>query len=115
MIGYIDIEVTGPAGTVVSRPVHGRVLEVRYAGTALDGGGDTADYTLTRDDGGTVLAVTDQGGPWSYAPRQPLHSTAGAALTETDGLIPVDGHLQLVVAQAGTATDKVRVYIDESY
>jgi hypothetical protein len=112
MVRHVDIPVTGPAGTAVSGPVAGRILEVRYGGTALDGVGDTADYTITRDDGATVLAVTDQGGPWAYAPRTPLHSTGGSALSANDGSIPVTGNLHVAIAGGGTATDDIRVYYE---
>ncbi len=112
MVRHVDIEVTGPAGTAVSRPVSGRILEVRYGGTALDGAGDTADYTITRDDGAAILAVTNQGGPWAYSPRTAQHTTAGSALSANDGPIPVSGNVHVAIAQGGTATDSLRVYYE---
>lgn len=113
------ISVTGPAGTAVSGPICGEILEVRYGGTSLNAATKTTDYTLTRvGDGGTILAVTDQDGPWQFAPRETLHTEAGGTLThemlaaaaEQVGPIPVEGHLQLVIAQGGTATDDVSVF-----
>ncbi|MDP3937552.1 MAG: hypothetical protein Q8R92_05375 [Deltaproteobacteria bacterium] len=104
------ISITGPAGTAVSVPVSGEILEVRYDGTDLNAATATADYTLTRvGAGGTILALTDQEGPWQYAPREEVHTTAGAGGTAI-GPIPVEGHLQLVIAQGGTATDDVSVF-----
>lgn len=115
------ISISGPAGTVVStRPISGEIVEVRYNGTDLNAASATADWTITRKDGGgTVLALTDVAGPWQYAPRQSLHTTTGGTLTHEAtsagagaqvGPIPVDGHLQVVLAQAGTATDSIHVF-----
>lgn len=104
------ISVTGPGGTAVSGPICGEILEVRYGGTLLNAATKTTDYTLTRvGDGGTILALTDQDGPWQFAPREAVHTTAGGGGTVT-GYIPVEGHLQLVIAQGGTATDDVSVF-----
>lgn len=107
------VEITGPAGTVISRPIIGEIVEVRYDGTDLNAGTRTADFTLTRlDGGGTILAVRDQAGPWQYAPRQPLHDTAGGTLLDSSqvGVIPVAGAVRVVVAQAGTATDRLSIF-----
>lgn len=95
------------AVTVLSRPVSGMVVEVRVpnAGTAWMPGG-TADLTVTRlDDGGTVLAVSNATAPFVYAPVPAYHTTAGAlAGTATRPGIPVDGHVQIVIAQGAAST-----------
>jgi hypothetical protein len=109
------------AGTASSVPMSGYVVEVRQSGTALAG---TATYTLTRQDdgggnGGTILAYTATANPWQVAPRQATHSQAGVASlyaaggAAVQGLIPVDGYVQLVVAAAGSAvTGSVSVYVE---
>lgn len=111
------------AGTAASRPIAGEILEVRYNGTTLNNGG-SADYTITRQtDGGTVLAVTNLDGPWSRSPRQLIHTSTGGTL-DTGGLtaaitsqvdeIPVEGALQIVVAQgAASKSDTLFVFYCE--
>ena len=98
------------AGTAVSeRPFSGEIVSVRMAqaGTALTSGG-TADFTITRlNDGGTVLAVTNQLAPWQFQPREAAHSITGGTSAYSTGVGPVlthgpliDDYLQVVVAQA---------------
>lgn len=115
------VELTGPAGTVVSpRPISGEILEIRLNSTNLSTSpAGSADFTLTRvDDGGTILAVSNTSPPFSYSPRQIIHTVTGGTLTQeatsaaagaqVEG-IPVDGHVRVVTAQAGTATDTLHI------
>ena len=110
-----DAAGAGTATTV--SPLNGHVEEVRYGGTILAG---TATFTLTRvGDGGTILAYTATAAPWSRAPLQPVHSSVGggALVAATGGSaladrVPVDGYVQLVVANAGSVlTDSVSIFV----
>jgi hypothetical protein len=113
----------GRGGTVISAvPLNGYVAEVRCSGTAF---GATADFTLTRLTGqasgnaGTILALTAQASPFQVAPLQPVHTRAGVALAAATGgsalhgPIPVDGYVQLVIANAtiSSAEDTVSLYL----
>ena len=100
------------AGTVLSTaPISGEVLSVRLIGTGLNSSGATADYTFTRkNDGGTILAVTNVDAPWEYHPRDAVHTTTGGTtqygLSSSNvmtGGIPIDDYMQWVVASAGSA------------
>lgn len=95
-------------GTVTTREVvMGRVLGVYldYSGTAA-----TTDVTIStpHSPSVTVITVSNSVTDGWYYPRVQVHSTAGAALTY-DGTrtvcepVPVNDHLQLAVAQGGTA------------
>lgn len=111
-----QVRITGPAGTAVSKPIAGEILEIRYDGTDLNAATATADWTFTRTDGGgTILAVTDRSGPWSFAPRQALHTSAAGTLTDPSqvGPVPVAGGVRVVLAQGGTATDSVSIFYRE--
>ena len=110
------ISITGPAGTAVStRPISGEIMEVRVNTTNLstDPAG-SADFTITRlDGGGTIAALTDQSPPFQHAVRQTAKTnTGGTAVGNPAQLepIPCDGHVRVVVAQAGTATDDVHIF-----
>ncbi len=110
----IDVAVTvtaGGGGTVVTRPVEGEVVEVRYAGTAFGG---TADFKITRQEaGGTVLNLTNAQGPWQYAPRQVTHDNVGTALTAYD-TYPVSEQLVVSVLQAAAdAAGTIHIYVSE--
>lgn len=114
-VRYQDISITGPAGTAqTNAPINGRILEVSYGGTALNASPVAADYTLTRTspDGGTILAVSNAQGPFSYHPRANSVTTTGTGGT-ANSEIPCNSALQLVIAQGGTATDSVRVYYED--
>lgn len=111
-----QVRVTGPAGTAVSSPIAGEILEIRYDGTALNAASATADWTFSRTEGGgTILAITDRSGPWSFAPRQAMHTTAAGTLTDASmvGPVPVAGNVRVVLAQGGTATDSVSIFYRE--
>lgn len=107
------------AGTVTSSVVSGVVLEVRSQSTGLLTGG-SADITLTRvEDGGTVIAITNQSAaPFSYYPRPGANSVTAGTTSYAVGIgpvpaegVPVDGELKLVVAQAAPSTSgTVNVY-----
>lgn len=93
-------------------PVVGEILEVRCPSTYWDSAGGTTDYTLTRlGDGGTILKLTNQSGPWQYQPRGTAHTLAGGTVGYAAGFgpvlvdngAPVVDYLQLAVVQGGTA------------
>ncbi|MCR4340777.1 MAG: hypothetical protein NUW01_12925 [Gemmatimonadaceae bacterium] len=101
------------AGTASSgEPWSGFVVEVRNGGTILDSGG-SADYTITRkDDGGTILALTNvAASPWQYQPRPATHTVTGGTTNYAAAVgpvlspqgVPVDGYVQVVIAQGGTS------------
>lgn len=111
-----SISVTGPAGTAVSdKPISGEILEVRVDSTDLSTSpAGSADFTITRvDGGGTILSAANQSPPFTYSPRLPANTTAAGTVAGNPGQlepIPCDGHVRVVVAQAGTATDDVHIF-----
>ena len=105
-----QVKITGPAGTAISRPITGEILEVRCDGTALGRG----SWELTRTDGGgTILAAGTVTAPWSFAPRATLHSSAGSAIASQVGPVPVAGAIRVVLSGGGTATDSVSIFYRE--
>ena len=108
------------AGTVTAKqPINGLVEEVRNDGTAF---ASTAIYSITRGDGGgTVFRAGTLTAPWQYAPRQPVHTNAGVAVTydgtrAVNDKIPVDGYLTMTVTQGGSVNlGTVSVYVSGGY
>lgn len=105
-------------GTAITGPVSGEVIAVRSPSTGWTAGG-SADITVTRkEDGGTILAVTNQAaGDFEYAPRAAVNTITGGTTaygaglgTYADGL-PVDGEIQVVALQAAANTSgTVHIY-----
>lgn len=102
-----ETDSSGSSSVLSARPVCGRVVEVRVpdAGAVWTAGG-SADVTVTRrEDGGTVLAVTNVSAPFSYRPVPVVHTTSGAvAGTATVAGVLVDDHVRVTVAQAAPST-----------
>lgn len=107
----------GSGTATTGYPLNGYVDEIRYGGTTLAG---TATFTFTRvADGGTILAYTATAAPWTRSPRQAVHDNllGGALVAATGGSaladrVPVDGYVQLVVANAGSVlTDDVSIFV----
>lgn len=97
--------------------VNGSVQAVRFVDTDLD---DTADITVTCGaSGAAIVTLTNQAAAATFAPRQPTHDTAGAALlyaaggTAVSTLIPVaDETIKVVVAQGGNVkTGTLHIYV----
>lgn len=112
----ITTDSSGAGTASFPRPINGYVLEVRSNAASYAAG---ADFTITRKGamGGTIIAITNNIGPWQYQPRADLHTTgAGTATAGTAfGLIPVSGEVQVVVAQGGNATSgTIHIMYDEA-
>ncbi len=105
------------AGTLISGPVSGEVLEIRVpnAGTAWTNGGTaggTADLTITRlRDEGTICALSNLLPPVQIQPRTVVNDVTGggSAILSQRG-VPVDDHLKIVIAQ-GVASVSGTVFI----
>lgn len=112
----IILDGSGTADTESTVPLCGTIAEIRCSSTGLDNESKT-DITITRrDDGGSVLKLTNIGAPWSKVPQQPvvnqegaaaLYAVAGAAVLEE---IPIDGYLRIQVAE-GKANGKATIYV----
>lgn len=97
--------------TGYSNVVNGRVLEVRLVVPGSNGLEATVDVTITNEvTGAQILALTDQNGSGTWAPRQATHSTAGAAALHAAGgtavndyCVVAESRLKVVVAQGGNA------------
>lgn len=91
--------------------VNGRVLQVRLDVPGTDGLAATSDITITDENtGASILALTDQNGDGTWAPRQPTHSLAGAAALYAAGgtavndyVVVATSRIKVVVAQGGNA------------
>lgn len=94
-----------------SSVVNGRVLEVRLVVPGSGGLEATTDVTITNEvTGAQILALTDQNGSGTWAPRQATHSTAGAAALYAAGgaavndyCVVAESRIKVVVAQGGNA------------
>lgn len=111
LVGTVSAAAANAAGTFVTRPITGRIIEIRQPGTQW---GSTADYTFTRKlDGGTILAGVDYAGPWSNRPAGLLNNGTAAAGTASQAGIPVHGEVQLIVGSAvASAVGTVHIYYD---
>jgi hypothetical protein len=112
----------GAATVVDTLQVSGRVITVQYIpdGTVPMSNGATLTITGQSDDGGiesilAAAAVTTGTVAQTWAPRQPVHTQAGAAVGATivDKVVMADETLKLVVAAGGAAKKGVVVVILE--
>lgn len=111
-VQQIDI-VTDASGdfTGYSAIINGRVLEVRLVVPGAGGLEATTDVTITNEvTGASILTLTDQNGSGTWAPRQPTHSTAGAAAlyaaggtAVNDKIVVAESRIKVVIAQGGNA------------
>lgn len=95
------------AGTGYTPAISGKILQIRYVHSTYDANWDLA---ITGEDTGiAVLTKTNEGAASaSYAPRQPVHATANAAVVTYDGTRGVaepvcvwDERVKIVVAEGG--------------
>ena len=91
----------------------GRLQTIRYVPDGTKPYAATVDVTITVDQTGqAILAVSDVSGAFTYAPRQPTHTTAGAAALFAGSGTAVNDHIvlaagdriKIVLAQGGDAT-----------
>jgi hypothetical protein len=82
--------------------VTGRIQTIRYVKTDFANG---VDFTVTAEaTGETIWTQNDVNASATVAPRQPTHSTAGAAALYAAGGAAVNDHIVL-------ATDRVKVVV----
>lgn len=108
----LAVNASGAATVYSADAVHGEVRQIRYVpdgSTPLDTG---ADLTITAEGSGLVIAtLTDIGtSAVQWAPRQAVHSVAGAAAlyaaagtAVTDRIGIVGERIKVVVAQGGVS------------
>lgn len=95
------------SATAYSDPVNGLLSQIRYAKTDFD---DGSTITVTSDETGeTLWTEANVNASAIRAPRQAVHSTAGAALLFAAGgaavtdMIAVSGKIKIVIAAGGNA------------
>ncbi len=95
------------SATVYSDPVNGLLSHIRYVKTDF---ADGSTFTITSEETGeTLWSETGVNASASRAPRQAVHSTAGAAALYASGgvavldKIPVSGRIKIVIASGGNA------------
>jgi len=93
--------------TVFSPELNGLLDRIQYV---KDDFADGVDFTITLESTGeTLWAENDVNAAAVRAPRQPVHSPAGAALLYADAgepvsdLIAVNGRAKIVIANGGAA------------
>lgn len=89
-------DASGAGTATTALPVNGELIAVCNDGTAWGG---TVDYNLLRAGGGTVATLTNQAGPFTAYPAGSAIGFGTAAVP-----IPVEGYLELRVAQATVST-----------
>lgn len=112
LAGTVSAAAANAAGTFLTRPIVGRILEIRQPGTQW---GSTADYTFTRQsDGGTILSGLDMAGPWTNRPAATLNNGTAAAGTATQAGIVCASAIQLVVGSAvASNVGTVHIYYED--
>ena len=90
----ITTDSTGAATAYSDIRVTGRILSVQYVKTDFANGVDV-DIT-SEDTGQTILDKDDVNASVLYCPRQPTHSTAGAAALYASGGTAVNDYLYVV-------------------
>lgn len=99
------------SATVVTPPVTGRIAQIVYTKPAAGGFDNGSTITVTNNvTGETIWTESSVNASAVRAPRQPTHSTAGAAAlyvaagTAVNDLIAVGGdELKIVIASGGNA------------
>jgi len=90
------------AGTGYTGVVSGAVIQIRYVKTDYDAG---VGFTITAEaTGETIWTEAAVNASATRAPRQPVHSTAGAAALYAAGGTAVTDHLYL-------ANDRVKIVV----
>lgn len=111
-------------GTAQTAPVSGRVVLFRLPQTSPLTVGGSADFTITRaNDGGTILALTNvqAAAGIEYPVALGAVTTAGGTTAYNTGVgpvltpgVPVDGHINVVVAQGAlSASGTAFLYVDD--
>ena len=103
----VTVDASGDA-TEYSGELNGLLSQIRYVKSNF---ADGVDFTITSEDTGeTLWAESNVNASATRAPRQPTHSTAGAAshyaaAGEAVGdKIAINGRVKIVVASGGNAT-----------
>jgi hypothetical protein len=99
------------AATAFTDVVTGRVVSVQYVADGSVPYASTVDFTVTGETTGqAILSATDVAASTTWAPRQPTHTTAGAASLYAAGGTAVNDHVclanervKIVLAQGGSA------------
>ena len=118
MIREISIPVTttgvdgsGAGNATSDTEVNGHLLDIYldYAGTAPN----TTDVTITHEtpSKGNLLVVANNATDGLYAPRDPLVDTANSAITNSHGLIPLNGYIKVAVAQSNALAPAVTAHV----
>lgn len=94
----------GGAGSDQTANVRGFFHSVRYIKTDYADGMDFTVTVVNSATTDTILTATDCNASATFAPRMDRHTTAGAAASANDQLIPFVGALKVTVASGGTST-----------
>jgi hypothetical protein len=97
--------------TAFTEVVTGRVISVQYVADGTVPYASTVDFTITAETTGqAILSATDVSASNQWAPRQPTHTTAGAASLYAAAGTAVNDHIclanervKIVLAQGGSA------------
>lgn len=104
----VTLNTTGSAGSAsdsqVTEFIHGWFLDA-YPAYHASAPGATTDLTIGQTGhADKILTLTNNATSGRYAPRQGLVTRAGAAITDSHDLIPVNGTLTVAIAQCDALT-----------
>lgn len=107
----ITTDASGDGTGYTTQNVTGRILQVQYVKAGSGNYADGVDFTVTEEaTGNTIWQESNVNASAIRAPRQPTHSTAGAAALYAAGGAAVNDHIhvvnsriKIVVAQGGNA------------
>jgi hypothetical protein len=88
-------------GSATATSDRGLFHSIRYVKTDFDNGIDFTVTVVNSATTDTILTATDVNASATFAPRMDRHTTAGAAKSADDVLIPFIGALKVTVAQGG--------------
>jgi len=98
---------TAADGTVTgyTPKTSGKIHQIEYVKDGANGFADGVDFTITGEKTGiSILAKNDVNASAVFAPRQPIHSQAGAALLYAAAGAPVNDRI-------GVALDRVKISV----
>lgn len=105
----VTADASGDATAYTPMIPYGRLSQIRYVKAGTGPYADTVDFTITSEaTGETLWAQSNVTASATVAPRQPTHSTAGAAALYASGgtgvldkIAIANDRIKIVLAQAG--------------
>lgn len=114
---FVTVTTTGSAGSAAgaadSEIINGLLLDIYldFHASAPNTTDTTIKYSTSGPDMGNILVVTNSNTDALIAPRQKPVDNANAAITNAHAMFPVNGKINVALAQSDALTGAVVAYI----